>query len=55
MDIRELRDKRHLTQQQFADIVGVSISSVQKWESNVNPPSALAVNLIKTRLEDYDG
>ena len=34
--IRDLRSSRNLTQQQFSDITGVSIRTIQNWESGIN-------------------
>lgn len=33
--IRDLRASRNLTQQQFSDITGVSIRTIQNWESGI--------------------
>ena len=43
-NIRQLRRKRQLTQEQLADMVGVSAQAVSKWESGGYPdPSLLPV------------
>lgn len=34
MELREIRTKRGLTQEQLAYMVGVTVRAVQKWESN---------------------
>ena len=38
--ITELRKEKHLTQQEFADILGVSNSAVSKWESGKYLPDS---------------
>lgn len=39
MNIREIRRKLLLTQTEFAEAIGMSMSSVQKWEENGQRPS----------------
>ena len=46
-DIRELRSKLGLTQEQFAAKVGVTFSTVNRWESGKSKPSPLAMKRIK--------
>ena len=36
--IAELRRKKHLTQQQLADVVGVSFQTISKWEKGAAMP-----------------
>ena len=45
--IRELRSKRGLTQEQFAATVGVTFSTVNRWESGKSKPSPLAMQQIE--------
>lgn len=35
-NIRKLRRERNLTQEQLAELMGVSIASVSKWETGVS-------------------
>ena len=44
--IRELRSKLGLTQEQFAAKVGVTFSTVNRWESGKSKPSPLAMRRI---------
>ena len=37
-NIRAYRKERHLTQEQFAEALGVSVGSVYKWESGQSVP-----------------
>ena len=46
--IRELRSTLGLTQEQFAAKVGVTFSTVNRWESGKSKPSPLA----KQRLDE---
>ena len=38
LNIKALRKKLHLTQEQFADKIGVSSQAVSKWENNLSCP-----------------
>ena len=37
MDIKEIRQKALLTQKEFADVLGVSVGIVQRWEKGFEP------------------
>ncbi len=45
--VRELRKALGLTQEQFAAKVGVSFSTVNRWENGKGKPSPLAMKQIK--------
>jgi putative transcriptional regulator len=45
--IKELRFRLGMTQEQFAAELGVTISTIQRWESEVSHPSPMALKLIK--------
>lgn len=45
--IRKLRAKLELTQEQFAAKVGVTWSTVNRWENGRGKPSPLALRRIK--------
>ena len=36
--LRELRTEQKLTQEQFAEIIGVTNRSISRWENGVNMP-----------------
>ena len=44
--IRDLRVANNVSQAVFADILNTSVSTVQKWESNKNPPHGPALKLL---------
>ncbi len=50
--IRELRLLTGLTQEQFAAELGVTYSSVNRWENGRSKPSPLAIRLIEKMLRD---
>ena len=45
--IKRLRKKLGLTQEQFAATVGVTFSTVNRWESGKSAPSPLAMKQIE--------
>lgn len=49
--IGKLRSKLGLTQEQFAAKVGVTFSTVNRWESGKSKPSPLAMRQIEELLE----
>lgn len=49
--IRELRSKLGLTQEQFAAKVGVTFSTVNRWENGKGKPSPLAMRQIKELMD----
>jgi transcriptional regulator with XRE-family HTH domain len=53
--IRELRTKIGLTQEQFAAKVGVTFSTVNRWENGRGTPSPLAKRWIEELMECTEG
>lgn len=49
-EIKELRFKLKMTQEKFAHLIGVSMTTVNRWEQGKTKPSSLAIEKIK-RLE----
>jgi len=47
--IKEIRNLSGITQEQFAQFLNVSFSTINRWENNHSSPSKLA----KLRLLDY--
>lgn len=39
--VKELRDKLIMTQQEFAEYLGVSFASINRWESGNNKPTTV--------------
>ena len=57
--VKELRDKLIMTQQELAEVLGVSFASINRWETGTNKPTTVAkrkiVELCKknnVKLED---
>ena len=49
--ITELRSKLGMTEEQFAAKVGVTFSTVNRWESGKSKPSPLAMRQIEEHME----
>lgn len=45
-DIKQLREKEHVSQAVFAAYLNTSVSTVQKWEVGEKKPSGLALKLL---------
>ena len=52
--IKRLRSKLDLTQEQFAAKVGVTFSTVNRWENGKGNPSPLAMRQIKDLQQRTD-
>lgn len=56
--VRELRDRLIMTQQEFANYLGVSFASINRWENGTNKPTTTAkrkiVELCKTNNIELD-
>lgn len=50
--IRQCRGRKGLTQEQLARKIGVSLNTVQRWESGKTTPSPLAMEKLQSLLED---
>jgi putative transcriptional regulator len=47
VNVKVIRNKLHLSQQEFADFFGVSIRTIQEWEQHRRSPTATARNFLK--------
>ena len=50
--IKQCRDLKNWTQEQLARNIGVSLNTVQRWESGKTLPSPLAMEKLQRVLED---
>ena len=50
--IRQCRNLKEWTQEQLARNIGVSLNTVQRWESAKTRPSPLAIEKLQEILED---
>ena len=46
-DVKRIRAKLELSQSQFANLLGVSVRTLQDWEQDRHPPGAAADALLK--------
>ena len=53
--IKDLRETKGLTQTQFAELVGVSFATVNRWENGQSRPNKLAWNRIIELSEAGEG
>lgn len=47
VDVKSVRQKLHLSQQEFANYFGVSVRTIQEWEQHRRTPTATARNFLK--------
>ena len=46
-DVRAIRTRMGLTQEQFAPLLGISVSGLQKWEQKTRCPLGAAATLLR--------
>ena len=46
-EVKKLRSKLNLSQRQFADLLFVSIKTIQSWESGLRNPQSSALRLLQ--------
>jgi putative transcriptional regulator len=51
-DIRAMRERSGMTQQQFAATFGIGLGTLQKWEQGERRPSGAARSLLKVMQAD---
>jgi putative transcriptional regulator len=49
--IRETRQNMKLTQEEFASMLGVTFSTVNRWENSKSKPSRMALKILQPMLE----
>ena len=54
-DIRDLRKKLDLTQQQFAQLLGVSFVTLNRWENGQSKPSAMGLSKLRDLAQGNAG
>ncbi|HLP87674.1 MAG TPA: helix-turn-helix transcriptional regulator [Nostocaceae cyanobacterium] len=50
--IRDIRTLMELSQEQFANVLGVALPTVSRWENKRSQPSPLAMEKIQQKLEE---
>lgn len=51
-EIKRIRQRSFLTQQEFANVIGVSFSTVNRWEAGRSKPNLKAMKSINTFCVD---
>ncbi len=46
-EVRAIRERTSLSQSEFADLIGVSVKTLQNWEQNRRRPTGPAVALLR--------
>ena len=54
MTIKEIRTKKKLTQQEAADLLGLSLRTYQNYELEVSKRDKLKIDYIKKTLSEYE-
>ena len=52
MDVKAIRTKLGITQQEFAYRLGVALPTVARWEAGKNKPSRLAQKVIEEVMKE---
>ena len=49
--VKEARNLKGLTQEQFAELIGVSVFAVRKWEQGQRKPNGAAAKTIENMIK----
>ncbi len=52
--IKELREKMTLSQMEFAEVLGVSFASVNRWETGKHEPTIKIKRKLKALFREYE-
>ncbi len=54
MKLKRARERKNLTQQELADIIGTSCTNISHWESNTNVPQYKSIKILNAFFgEDF--
>jgi putative transcriptional regulator len=51
-EVRAIREKTNLSQSEFAQLIGVSVKTLQNWEQDRRRPTGPAVALLRTLAQE---
>lgn len=54
-EIKELRIALHLSQEKFAQEIGVTLNTINRWENGYMRPNQLAIRAIQMVKAKYNG
>jgi len=52
VEIKEIRAQQNMTQRLFAEAMGVSVKTVEAWETGTNKPSGTANRMLELLAQD---
>ena len=55
MNIKELRNQHRLTQKELAELIGVTVRTVERWEAGDRSPSPQVLELLQIKLSAFGG
>ena len=53
-DVKKLRKRLALTQEEFAHEIGVTFATVNRWENSKSKPSRLALKILAVLMENTE-
>lgn len=53
--IKELRDATGMTQKEFANMYGIPLSTLRKWEQGESSPAPYVLNLLTQTIPNFNG
>ena len=53
IEIKKIRTQQNMTQRLFAEALGVSVKTVEAWESGTNKPSGTANRMLELLAQDH--
>jgi len=51
-EIKEIRARQNMTQKLFSEALGVSVKTVEAWETGTNRPSGIANRMLELLIQD---
>ena len=54
VEIKEIRTSQNMTQRLFAEALGVSVKTVEAWETGTNKPSGTANRMLELLSQDSE-
>lgn len=52
--VKELRGKMQMTQEEFAKVLGVSFSTINRWENEAHEPTLKMKRKLRSLFNEYD-
>lgn len=52
LDVKEIRHKMHQSQREFAQMIGISVATLQNWEQGRRKPEGPACALLRVAMQN---